>query len=80
MISGPFGADGTSTKLMKNHILYSILLPHYMKESQEVSPIPSGDHKATRNRQDSMTPNTYNKNLTHIEIKVVMKYPLIHTH
>ena len=28
---------------------------HHIQESQEVSPFPAGDHKATMNRQDSMT-------------------------
>ena len=28
---------------------------HHIQESQEVSPFLVGDHKATRNRQDSMT-------------------------
>ena len=27
---------------------------HQIQESQEASPFPSGDHKAARNRQDSM--------------------------
>ena len=27
----------------------------HKQESQEVSPFPAGDHKVTRNRQDSMT-------------------------
>ena len=27
---------------------------HHILESQEVSPFPTGDHKAARNRQDSM--------------------------
>ena len=29
---------------------------HHTQEGQEVSPIPAGDHKAARNRQDSMPP------------------------
>ena len=33
----------------------------HIQESQEVSPFPTGDHKASRNRQDSMTGNTNNK-------------------
>ena len=28
---------------------------HHKQESKEVSPFPAGDHKAARNRQDSMT-------------------------
>ena len=28
---------------------------HHTQESQEVSPFPAGDHKATMNRQESMT-------------------------
>ena len=28
---------------------------HHIPESQEVSPFPAGDHKAARNREDSMT-------------------------
>ena len=28
---------------------------HHIQESQEVSPFPAGDHKAARNRQNSMT-------------------------
>ena len=31
---------------------------HHIQESQEVCPFPAGDHKALRNRQDSMTKNT----------------------
>ena len=35
---------------------------HHIQKSQEVSPSPAGDHKAARNRQDSMTKtNTNNK-------------------
>ena len=37
---------------------------HHIQESQEVSPFPAGDHKAERNRQDSMAKtNTINKNI-----------------
>ena len=28
---------------------------HHIEDSQEVSPSPAGDHKASMNRQDSMT-------------------------
>ena len=28
---------------------------HHIQEGQEVSPFPAGDHKAARNRQNSMT-------------------------
>ena len=35
---------------------------YHKLESQEVSPFPAGDHKAARNRQDSMTRNIHSKN------------------
>ena len=35
-------------------------IKHHTQESQEVSPFPAGDHKATINRQESMT-NTKQK-------------------
>ena len=35
---------------------------HHIQDSQEVSPFPTGDHKATRNRHDStVKTNTNNK-------------------
>ena len=39
---------------------------HHIQESQEVSPFQAGDHKAARNRQDSMT-DTNNKRSTALE-------------
>ena len=36
-------------------------IKHHTQESQAVSPIPAGDHKAAMNRQENMT-NTKNKN------------------
>ena len=30
------------------------IVKHHTQESQEVSPFPAGDHKATRNRKDNM--------------------------
>ena len=35
---------------------------HHTQESQEVSPFPVGDHKATRNRQDSIIKTNVNIN------------------
>ena len=32
---------------------------HHIQESQEVSPLPAGDHKDAINRQDSMTDTKY---------------------
>ena len=37
-----------------------ITIKHHTQESQEVSPFPAGDHKATMNRQENMT-NTKHK-------------------
>ena len=42
---------------------------HHIQESQEVSPFPTGDHKAARNRQDSMA----NKHETLITKKDIQK-------
>ena len=39
-------------------------IKHHTQESQEVSPFPAGDHKATANRQETwQTRNTNNKNI-----------------
>ena len=37
---------------------------HQIQESQEVRPFPAGDHKATMNRQESMTNIPYGKKCT----------------
>ena len=37
-------------------------IKHHTQESQEVSPFPAGDHKATKNREDSMA-KTNTKNI-----------------
>ena len=34
---------------------------HYIRESQEVSPFPAGDHKAARKRQGSLLYDSYKR-------------------
>ena len=45
-----------------HHIKVTITQTNHIQDSQDVSPVPAGDHKATMNRQEYMT-NTKQKTI-----------------